>query len=83
MRGRWEVFSSRVKERILSAAGYRSRFGLRRTGEGREVADDDHRSSYSTIVDGSPTDGKGRREGREGRTPLEPSRHCAILKRER
>jgi len=27
-----EVFSSRAKERILSAAGYRSRFVLRRNG---------------------------------------------------
>lgn len=30
-----EVFSSRVKERILSAAGYRSGFGPRETEEGR------------------------------------------------
>lgn len=44
-----------MKERILSAAGYRSGFGLGREG----VADDDHRSSYSTIVDGSSMDGKG------------------------
>lgn len=49
-----------MKERILSAAGYRSRFGLK----GRErVADDDHRSSYSTIVDGSSIDGKGQTPG--------------------
>jgi len=43
-----QVFSSRAKERILSAAGYRSRFVLRRNGGKRVVADDDHRSSYST-----------------------------------
>lgn len=54
-----------MKERILSAAGYRWRYG-----KGRGVADDDHRSSYSTIVDGSSMDGKGRTHGR--------SRHCAI-----
>lgn len=50
-----------MKERILSAAGYRSRFGLRGRREG--VADDDHRSSYSTIVDGSSIDGKGQTSG--------------------
>ena len=60
-----------MKERILSAAGYRSRFGLR----GRRVADDDHRSSYSTIVDGSSIDGKGGR-GANSWTELPL---CAIL----
>lgn len=59
-------FSSRVKERILSAAGYRLRYGLREEG----VADDDHRSFSSTIVDGSSIDENERTHGR--------SRHCAI-----
>lgn len=39
-------------------------------GEGG-VADDDHRSSYSTIVDGSSIDGKGRTPGQ--------SCHCVML----
>lgn len=42
----------------------------RGTVERRGVADDDHRSSYSTIVDGSSMDGKRRTHER--------SRHCAI-----
>lgn len=54
-------FSSRVKERILSAAGYRLRYGLREEGG---VADDDHRSFSSTIADGSSIDGKERTHGR-------------------